>query len=59
MSLSVSKIVLTILLLTCAVWMGSNSRFYTEALVSAYFALTRIGATIIHLRVHPGEMRCS
>jgi hypothetical protein len=49
---AVVKIILTALLVPCAVWLGSSAQFYTEALVSAYFALTLIGATIIHLRVH-------
>jgi hypothetical protein len=47
------KIVLTVALLACAAWLGSSAQFYIEALISAYFALTLIGATIIHLRVHP------
>lgn len=48
-----AKILLTVLLLACAVWLGRSAQFYTEAIVSSYFALTLIGATIIHLRVHP------
>src|ERR1700685_3279192 len=48
-----AKILLTVLLLSCAVWLGRSAQFYTEAIVSSYFALTLIGATIIHLRVHP------
>jgi hypothetical protein len=47
------KIVLTVALLACAAWLVSSAQFYIEALMSAYFALTLIGATIIHLRVHP------
>ncbi len=47
------KIILTVLLIACAVWLATSATFYTEALISAYFALTLIGATIIHLRVHP------
>jgi hypothetical protein len=53
MKLTAVKMVLTVLLLSCAVWLGRSAQFYTEAIVSAYFALTLIGATIIHLRVHP------
>jgi hypothetical protein len=53
MKLSAAKIILTVLLVTFAVWLGSSAQFYAQALVSAYFALTLLGATIIHLRVHP------
>jgi hypothetical protein len=55
MKLNAAKILLTIALLGCAVWLGSNARFYSEAITSTYFALTLIGATIIHLRVHPNR----
>jgi len=52
MKRSALKIILTILLVACALRLGSSRQFYTAALVSAYFALTLIGASIIHLRVH-------
>jgi hypothetical protein len=53
MNLSPVKIILTTLLVVCALWLGRSAQFYSEALVSAYFALTLIGATIIHFRIHP------
>ncbi len=53
MKLSAIKIILTIVMIVCALRLGSSAQFYTEALVSAYFAFTLIGASIIHLRVHP------
>jgi PAP2 superfamily len=53
MKVDAAKVVLTVVLLSCAARLGTSTQFYTEALVSAYFALTLIGATIIHLRVHP------
>jgi hypothetical protein len=48
-----TKIVLSAIVLVTACALGVNPRFYTEALISAYFALTLLGATIIHLRIRP------
>jgi hypothetical protein len=48
-----AKILATAFVLFCALGFGTTAQFYTEAIVSAYFALTLIGATIIHLRIRP------
>ena len=48
-----TKIALSIIVIAIAALLGASSRFYTEALISAYFALTLLGATIIHLRINP------
>jgi len=48
-----AKIVLTVVIALCALLFGTSTYFFTAAMVSAYFALTLTGATIIHLRIHP------
>jgi hypothetical protein len=48
-----AKIVATAIILLCALRFGTSTYFFTAAMVSPYFALTLIGATIIHLRIHP------
>ncbi|HEY1925643.1 MAG TPA: phosphatase PAP2 family protein [Candidatus Acidoferrum sp.] len=53
MNSKATKIALSALVLLTAAYLGASSRFYTEALISAYFALTLLGATIIHLRISP------
>jgi hypothetical protein len=50
---SSARIALTLLLVAGVAWLGSSSQFYTEALISAYFALTLAGVMVIHLRIHP------
>ena len=47
------KFALSAIVLVAACALGTSHRFYTEALISAYFALTLLGATIIHLRIRP------
>jgi hypothetical protein len=49
----VGRILLTILLVVCAIWLGRSAQFYNEALVSIFFAATLTGANVIHFRVHP------
>jgi hypothetical protein len=34
-------------------WFGASADFYTAAMISAYFAITLLGATIIHFRINP------
>jgi hypothetical protein len=48
-----AKFVATAIIVLCALRFGTSTYFFTVALVSPYFALTLIGATIIHLRIHP------
>ncbi len=48
-----AKILSTAIIVGCALRFGASADFYTIAIISAYFAITLIGATIIHLRVQP------
>jgi hypothetical protein len=48
-----AKIVGTAIILLCALRFGAGADFYTIAMTGSYFAITLIGATIIHLRVRP------
>jgi hypothetical protein len=48
-----AKILATAIILLCALRFGTSADFYDIAIISAYFAITLIGATIIHLRVQP------
>ena len=48
-----AKVAATAVILLCALRFGMSANFYTVAMVSAYFALTFLGAAIIHLRIHP------
>ncbi|HEV7968299.1 MAG TPA: phosphatase PAP2 family protein [Candidatus Acidoferrales bacterium] len=50
------KIALTALLLACGVWLATNRQFYSEALVSAFFALALANVIVIHLRILPTGM---
>jgi hypothetical protein len=45
------KAVLTLLLLVCGIWLGTNRQFYAEALASSFFAFALTNVIIIHLRV--------
>jgi PAP2 superfamily len=47
------KIVVSAVIVLCALRFGASADFYEIAIISAYFAITLIGATIIHLRVTP------
>ena len=46
-----TQIVCTIALLAALLWLGTNTRFYTEALISAFFGFALASVLIIHLRV--------
>ena len=48
-----TKILATAVIALCALRFGTSADFYDIAIISAYFAITLIGATIIHLRVRP------
>src|ERR1700733_14532691 len=48
-----AQILATAIIVLCALRFGTSADFYDIAIISAYFAITLIGATIIHLRVHP------
>jgi hypothetical protein len=48
-----AKILASAIILLCALRFGTSADFYSIAIISAYFAITLIGATIIHLRIHP------
>ncbi len=48
-----ARIVLTFFLLACGVWLGRSSQFYSEALVSIFFAATLTSAIVIHFRIFP------
>jgi PAP2 superfamily len=48
-----AKILATVIILLCALRFGTSADCYTTAIIGAYFAITLIGATIIHLRIRP------
>ncbi len=48
-----ARIALTFLLIACAIWLGRSSQFYTEALVSIFFAFTLTSVSVIHFRILP------
>jgi hypothetical protein len=43
-------------LLAALLWLGTSTRFYTEALISAFFGLALASVLIIHLRVRPSAI---
>jgi hypothetical protein len=48
-----TQILCTIALLAAVVWLGTSTRFYTEALISAFFGFALASVLIIHVRVRP------
>ncbi len=48
-----ARIALTLVLLACGIWLGRSSQFYSEALVSIFFAATLTSAIVIHFRIFP------
>jgi hypothetical protein len=48
-----AKIVATAVIVLGALRFGTSADFYTAAMISGYFAIALLGATIIHLRIHP------
>jgi len=49
----VARIVVTFLLIASSIWLGRNRQFYTEAVVSIFFACTLTSVSVIHFRIHP------
>src|SRR5437773_4340636 len=49
----VARIVVTFLLIASGIWLGRNRPFYTEAVVSIFFACTLTSVSVIHFRIHP------
>jgi hypothetical protein len=47
------KIILSLLLAGAVIWLSTNARFYSEALVSPFFALALASVILIHLRLRP------
>jgi hypothetical protein len=48
-----ARVVLTLLLIACAMALVCSARFYTEALVDAFLAFALASVLILHLRVRP------
>ena len=48
-----TKLVLTVVLGGVAAWLGTSAKFYTEALVGAFFGLALLSVLIIHFRICP------
>ena len=48
-----AKIVATAVIALIALRFGTSADFYNAAMISGYFAITLLGATIIHLRISP------
>jgi len=46
-----TKVILTVSLLACGVWLGTNRQFYAQALASSFFAFALANVIIIHLRL--------
>src|SRR6266436_6783264 len=49
----VARIVVTFLLIASGIWLGRNRQFYTEAIVSIFFACTLTSVSVIHFGIHP------
>jgi hypothetical protein len=47
------RAVLTVLLLVCGIWLGTNRQFYREALAGAFIAMALASVIIVHLRLRP------
>jgi len=48
-----TQIILTLLVAGVGAWLGTSEKFYSEAIISAFFALALFSVAIIHLRVSP------
>jgi len=51
--LRIIRILLSLLLVAAAAWLGTSAEFYNVALVSAFFAIALLSVPIIHFRVRP------
>lgn len=49
----ITKIILTALLVGVAAWLGASAKFYTEALVGAFFGIALLSVLVIHFRIRP------
>ena len=47
----ITKSILTVLLLACGIWLGTNSQFYREAMAGAFIAMALASVIIVHLRL--------
>jgi len=47
----ITKAILTLLLLACGIWLGTNSQFYREAMAGAFIAMALASVIIVHLRL--------
>ena len=52
----ITKIILTVLLAALAARLGASAKFYTEALVGAFFGIALLSVLVIHFRVRPSWM---
>src|ERR1700681_4915454 len=50
---AITKAVLTLLLLACGIWLGTNSQFYREAMAGAFIAMALASVITVHLRLRP------
>ncbi len=53
----VARIIVTFLLIASGIWLGQNRQFYTEAVVSIFFACTLISVSVIHPGCATGSLR--
>src|SRR6202158_4340638 len=47
------KVILTVLLVACGIWLGTDRQFYREAMAGAFIALALAGVIIVNLRLSP------
>ncbi|HYL82704.1 MAG TPA: phosphatase PAP2 family protein [Candidatus Angelobacter sp.] len=47
------RILLTLVLVAAAAWLGTSAKFYTEALIGAFFGLALLSVLVIHFRIRP------
>jgi hypothetical protein len=47
----ITKSILTLLLLACGIWLGTNSQFYHQAMAGAFIAMALASVIIVHLRL--------
>src|SRR5690242_11241669 len=48
-----AKLILTLALLACGIWLGTSGQFYREAMAGAFIALALASVIIVHLRLRP------
>src|ERR1700682_3241526 len=47
------KVILTVLLVACGIWLGTDRQFYREAMAGAFISLALAGVIIVHLLLRP------